>query len=359
MRIATYNVSLYGKNAGEIRKRLSDGKDQQAQKVARVVQTIRPDVLLINEIDHDSDGAAAKTLNEQYFAKPQLALDAIEYPFVYSVASNTGIDSGLDLDRNDQSGQPSDAWGYGVYPGQYSMAIYSRFPIDEPAIRTFQKFLWRDMPGALRPVDPTTGQPYYSDALWNQIRLSSKNHVDVPIQIGSTRLHVLASHPTPPVFDGAEDRNGCRNHDEIKFWSHYLNDPSANWLVDDLGKAGGLADGESFVIVGDLNSDNIDGDGKRSAMVELLANERLYDPQPKSKGAVAESIGKKAAARQKADPALDTAKFGGNLRVDYVLPSKTLVRKNAGVVWPEKSSPDYEMITASDHRMVWVEVELP
>ncbi|QDT13572.1 endonuclease/exonuclease/phosphatase family protein [Planctomycetes bacterium K23_9] len=358
IRIATYNASLYGKKSGQILERLRDGRDQQAEKVARVVQTIRPDVLLINEIDYDADGATAKTLAELYFAKPQRKLSPIDYPYVYSVSSNTGVDSQLDLDQNGRTNGPADAWGFGVYPGQYSMAIYSRYPINYSSIRSFQKLLWKDLPDAKRPVDPKTALPYHDDELWNQLRLSSKNHVDVAIQIGETVLHVLACHPTPPVFDGPEDRNGCRNHDEIKFWDHYLSNPAADWLVDDQGNSGGLAVGESFVIMGDLNSDSVDGDGKRQAIVDLLANDRLYDPQPKSKGAVADSAGKKSAARQKADPALDTAKFGGNLRVDYVLPSRTLKRKDAGVVWPEKTDPDYEMITASDHRMVWVDVEL-
>ena len=52
--------------------------------------------------------------------------------------------------------------------------------------------------------------------------LSSKSHWDVPVRIGNVTLHLLASHPTPPAFDGAEDRNGRRNHDEIRFWSDYL-----------------------------------------------------------------------------------------------------------------------------------------
>ena len=28
--------------------------------------------------------------------------------------------------------------------------------------------------------------------------------------------------PTPPAFDGEEDRNGRRNHDEIRFWVDYV-----------------------------------------------------------------------------------------------------------------------------------------
>ena len=51
LRIATYNTSLYGKVAGQIRQRLSDGMDSQAEKVAAIVQTVRPDILLVNDKD--------------------------------------------------------------------------------------------------------------------------------------------------------------------------------------------------------------------------------------------------------------------------------------------------------------------
>jgi hypothetical protein len=42
------------------------------------------------------------------------------------------------------------------------MVLLSNFPIDDAAARTFQHFLYKDMPGALLPTDPKTGQPWYS-----------------------------------------------------------------------------------------------------------------------------------------------------------------------------------------------------
>lgn len=42
------------------------------------------------------------------------------------------------------------------------MVLLSQFPIDAAAARTFQHFLYKDMPGALLPTDPHTGQPWYS-----------------------------------------------------------------------------------------------------------------------------------------------------------------------------------------------------
>ena len=54
------------------------------------------------------------------------------------------------------------------------------------------------------------------------------------MRIGTKTVHVLASHPTPPSFDGGEDRNGRRNHDEIRFWADYVL-PSKNLRVLDAG----------------------------------------------------------------------------------------------------------------------------
>jgi endonuclease/exonuclease/phosphatase family metal-dependent hydrolase len=354
LRIATYNTSLYGKVAGQIRDRLSDGKDSQAEKIAAIVQTVRPDILLVNEIDYDSDAGTAKLLAEKFFAKAQGELKAIDYPFIYAAPSNTGIDSEFDLNNNGKKREPNDAWGFGAYPGQYSMAVYSRYPIDEQAIRTFQNYRWSELPKALRPVDPDSDDSYYDEETWKSLRLSSKNHIDVPIVINQRTIHVLASHPTPPVFDGPEDRNGCRNHDEIRFWVDYLAGKDSKHLIDDQDRPGGVAIDASVVVMGDLNSDPADGDGRQQAIKSLLSHQRLQDPRPTSKG------GAERKADGKGGPDYDTARFRhGNMRIDYVLPSRDLKILNQGVFWPTENSDDFRLISASDHRMVWIEVELP
>jgi len=117
------------------------------------------------------------------------------------------------------------------------------------------------MPGALLPVNPATGQPWFSSAQLEVVRLSSKSHWDVPIDFYGRTVHFLVSHPTPPVLDGPEDRNGRRNFDEIRFWVDYLRPGrAARYIYDDAGVTGGLQAGAPFVIAGDQNSDPLDGD---------------------------------------------------------------------------------------------------
>ena len=228
IRVATYNTSLYRDAAGGLVRDLETGSNDQARRIAEVIQRVRPDVLLVNEFDYDADGRAAELFQEKYLAVSQNGLDPIRYLHRFTAPVNTGKPSGMDLDNNGSTTDPQDAFGYGRHEGQFGMLVLSRFPIEKEFIRTFQTFLWRDMPGALLPVDPSTGEPYYSDAEVALLRLSSKSFWDVPIKVPASggglpwQLHLLGSHPTPPVFDGPEDKNGRRNHDEVRMLADYV-----------------------------------------------------------------------------------------------------------------------------------------
>ena len=209
----------------------------------------------------------------------------------------------------------------------------------------FKSFFGRDMPDNLWPIDPESGKPFYSSEIKNAFRLSSKSHWDIPIKIDDQTIHFLAAHPTPPVFDGEEDRNGRRNHDEIRFIADYVQPEKSGYIYDDQGRKGGLPKGAQFVIAGDMNADENDGDSTMDA-AKLLTTHALIDHSiaPKSKGGpfFAKEQGK-ANLQQKGDPSLDTGDFNdfsvGNLHLDYCLPSKTLEVTNGGVFWP---TPDQE-----------------
>lgn len=371
LRIATYNASLNRAAAGELVDDLSTPDDVQAQAVAEVIQRTDPDIVLLNEFDYVPDNAAIDLFRENYLEIGQGGADPVEYPYAFVAPSNTGIASGCDLNNNGAIGGGDDAFGFGVFEGQYGMAVLSKHPIDLESVRTFQNFLWKDMPGALLPDDPTTAAPadWFSREELEVVRLSSKSHWDVPIQVGRRTVHVLASHPTPPTFDGPEDRNGLRNHDEIRFWADYVSPGAASrYIVDDEGMRGGLRAGTPFVIMGDQNADPVDGDSVDSAIQQLLSHPFIVDPMPRSAGAAeASALQGRANLTHEGDPALDTADFAdgapGNLRVDYVLPSHRLGILDAGVFWPERSDPLSALtgvfpFPTSDHRLVWVDVDV-
>ena len=344
VRVATFNIFELGTAKLDERDRTGALANAQVSAAVAVIKAVRPDILLLNEIDAPPGDPA---LAARRFAAEVLAAgpDAIVYPYVYSATTNTGELSGFDLNRDGKVATAADvgtrahgddSWGFGTYPGQYGMALLSRYPIDTASIRTFRLFLWKDLPNAHLPAG------WYSDAILAQFRLSSKSHWDVPVLIGRDTLHLLASHPTPPVFDGAEDRNGRRNFDEVGFWKYYLGGSPA--IRDDRGRTGGLA-GRAFVILGDLNAapDQVESQYDNGpAIMQLLRNPRIQDP-PQLTGR-------------------PTASFRGGARADYVLPAAGLRVLDGGVVWPDSTrdaAGAARAATASDHRLVWIDLGVP
>jgi hypothetical protein len=227
-----------------------------------------------------------------------------------------------------------------------TLLVNENLDILEDEVRTFQHFRWKDLPGAVAPTDPETGEPWYGDEVWDEFPLSSKSHWDVPVRLYSGQvLHVLASHPTPAAFDGPERRNKLRNRDEIRFWNAFLSGSEA--VRDDQGRPGGLPEGDLFVLLGDLNADPDEGnaidDPVGTYLLSLPSVNGAFTP-------VADSAG--VALFPNLDPD-DTAQWG--MRADYVLPSARLIVREGGVI---RSGPD-PIGSASDHFPVYLDLETP
>ena len=366
LRVATFNIEDL--RTAELKGEPSD----RVRAAAQIIQRIRPNVILINEIAYDMPGGPGYEEGDppgrngarfaEILATPQgpglapLKMTAFMEPV------NTGRASGFDLDRSGEAvtsippldadeetkrAYGNDAWGYGTFPGQYGMALLvdDRLEIERRFIRTFRLFPWMFMPNALMPTrtnEEGETEPWYPEDARELFRLSSKSHWDVPIRLPSGELlHVLCSHPTPPAFDGPEQRNKRRNHDEIRFWGDYIDD--ADYIIDDERRPGGLPASAHFVIVGDLNADPDEGGDIRDPIGSFLFNSSHTAPDPRPVADVSvEDL-----------DADDTAVFG--LRVDYVLPSDSIATLRSGVWRRAPSEGEFP----SDHFPVWADLAIP
>lgn len=374
--VATFNASLNRGRAGELLEHLATGDNQQARNAAETIQRINPDIILVNEFDYDAEHRAADLFRKNYLEVSQNGAAPVEYPYVWTGPVNTGVPSGFDLNNDGEIKPGDDAWGFGLFPGQYGFVVYSKYPIQADQVRTFQNFRWQDMPGALLPQQ-ADGSPWYAPEEIAKFPLSSKTHADIPVDINGTIVHVLAAHPTPPAFDGPEIRNQKRNHDEIRLWADYISG-AGTYLYDDNGSTGTLPSDANFVILGDYNADPVDGSSYNSAILQLLDNPRVLDPKPSSAGGAQEgALQGGVNPDHKADPKYDTADFGdartGNLRVDYVLPNQGAVVEDAQVFWPTRDDELFRLtgldkdpntgertpFPTSDHRAVWIKVKFP
>ncbi|MDY6821793.1 MAG: endonuclease/exonuclease/phosphatase family protein [Deferribacterota bacterium] len=367
IRCATFNASMYRDLKGRLLEDLKNGNDKQIENVAEIIQRVNPDILLINEFDYYENNVAIDAFKRNYLEVSHNGSKAIHFNYIYHAQSNTGVDTGYDLNKNGILHEADDCFGFGQFEGQYAFALFSKYPIDHNNMRTFRKFLWKDMPNALIPYD------YYTKEEVNILRLSSKNHVDVPIRIDEGIVfHILASHPTPPTFDGPEDRNGKRNYDEIRFFADYIDPNNNHYIYDDNGKKGGLTKDVFFIIMGDLNADPFDGDSIKGAVNQLLDKPMINQCvsygscTPSSLGGIEYSKSEYGSTAHKGNPAYDTASFAGGLRVDYVLPSANLTTIASGIFWPTQDDPLYRLVeytdngpASSDHHLVWIDIVMP
>ena len=309
LRVATYNLELYRDGPGLLLRDIVRGEDAQVQAAVREIAEAAPDIIALQGLDYDLENKALSAFADA------LRLAGHDLPHLFAAPPNAGLATDLDLDGDGKTGGPADAQGYGRFFGQGSMAMLSRYPIRAEQAVSYADMLWRDLPGAMLPV--VDGTPFPSAAALAVQRLSSHGHWVVPVKHPKYgELSILSYHATPPVFDGPEDRNGRRNHDETIFWLHLLD-----------GTVGDAPDAP-YVLMGDANLDPNGGDGRGAAMAALLADDRLQDP-----------LG--------AQPTV-TWQQTGPLRVSYILPSADW-RVTASGVRPIE--PD-----ASRHSLIWVDL---
>ncbi|OBU27112.1 endonuclease [Photobacterium kishitanii] len=356
-----FNISMSDSESEKILALTANPNITRLQRLAAIIQHVAPDVILLCEFDHlgaGGDDGSLANFCANYLSVSQYDQAPIEYPYRLCPATNTGLLTGVDLNNDGIISLPADGMGFGHFHGNFGFVLLSKYPIQDHNIRSWQHMLWNNMPKSLIPRD------FYSPEAVNILRLSSKNHIVIPIQFEQQVINLVCCHPTPPVFDGPERRNAKRNNDEIQLVCDIID--NAAYLKDDSGKTGGLSNEQPFIVLGDLNADVIDGDGLKAPIKHLLSHTRInqqvsHGPlTPKSMG------GSEYRPWQRRKGRSNEWTHLGGMRLDYVLPSANLITLETGVFWPEKDHPLRHLmlddkgrekpIAGSDHRLVWVDI---
>ena len=271
VRFATFNASL---NRGAPGQALADlsapGERPQAAAVAEIIQRVRPEVLLINEFDYVDGPVTGNAMTDafqaNYLSIGQNGAEPIHYDYVFVAPSNTGIHSGFDLNNYGgvvstplAPGYGDDALGFGEFPGQFGMAVFSQHPIDYERARTFQNFLWKDMPAARLPDDVATTGP----ADWY-----TPGRAGDPAAVEQEPLGPADPHRQPdrPLPGQPSDAAGLRRRRGPQRPAQLRRDPALGRLhhaaaarratsTTTQGAAAACSPAPAFVIAGDQNSD--------------------------------------------------------------------------------------------------------
>lgn len=291
----------------------------QVLSASAITRKVRPDVLSINEIEAHPE--APRLLHDNFLQRGDIPL---HYPYHYLGPTNSGVSTDLP--------QPFDLKGFGLFEGQYGIALFSRFPIIREGVRSFEGFSWRDLPKGLSYLGDRAVNVYGSFPLF------STNLLDVPLRIGGQVVHAILLHASIPVRGHL---NRERNGDQLNFLNEYISGRALPGVEP-------FRVGKPFVVMGDLNADPEKGDGIREAIRRLLENPALNRLVP-SRPTFLEGGGVEA-------PALDAGGF--SLRLDYILPSRDFVVHEHGVFRPEEAGWWKQVRLASDHFIVYADCSL-
>jgi hypothetical protein len=114
VRVATFNIQELDREKIFQRDESGIGTHPQARAAATIIQRIRPDVIVLNEVDHYWEqgvrglSAYAHRFVDFYLKTGEAPLD---YPYVLIAPNNTGVLSGLDLNGDGKVATEADRRG--------------------------------------------------------------------------------------------------------------------------------------------------------------------------------------------------------------------------------------------------------
>lgn len=354
IRVATLHAQIRGGSSVEVLEELEGGMHPQARVLAETVQLNAPDVLVLTGLSYDEQQQIAATINDEYLARGQNGQSGIKYSHVYTAPTNSGIESGADLDGDGRVGGPGDALGYGRYAGERGMAVFSTYPIVKDEVRTFQEFLWQDMPENSIPAGE------FSTLEKSVLPLPSTSLWDIPLEVPgeAEHVHLVATDLNSPP--GPTGPDVARSEDQRRMVAEYV--AGASWyLYDDEGAYGGLESGSPFVLAGSLADAQELQTWPGQEIPELsslLEADSIQDPGPKA--ITEEPLAQRRDAE--ADPQATHGLTGGDaVRSSYVLPAADLDVDSSGVFWPAEGEFGFNLVDPSDPdspigRLVWLDI---
>ena len=315
MRIRFGHFNVRDLTMGKLRK----PDHPQVLSASAIIRKVRPDVLSINEMEAHPE--APRLLHDNFLQRGD---NPLHYPYHYLGPTNSGVSTDLP--------QPFDQKGFGLFEGQYGIALFSRFPIIKEGARSFEGFSWMDLPKGLSFLGDRAVDVYESFPLF------STNLMDVPLRMGRQVVHAILLHASIPVR-GPLNRE--RNGDQLNFLNEYISGRTLPGVEP-------LKVGTPLVVMGDFNADSEKGEGIREAIRRLLENPALNRLVP-SRPTFLEGGGVEAAP---------LGRKGLCLKLDYIMPSRNFAVLNYEVFWPEEAEWWKQVRLASDHFMVYADCSL-
>lgn len=382
VRVVHYNIKELDST------KLSQGlSHKQVAAAMNVIKKLKPDFLSLNEMQYDLRNVPTKEYKtvgqnmNRVISLLDLGWSSVNVGFG---PANTGtfalkLPGTNDYTTNTLKRELADPYNFGVFPAEYSSAGATRFLIVKTIIE--KNILWttfnpnRDVSKFLdtngKALDP------------KKIDLFDKNFMDMVVQIGNKEVHFILLHTVPSHdFDNAGSPNSARNADQLAFLEWYLTGET-NFKVPSNLKIKPLKPNDLFVAMGDWNVDvrKVEISGaqvlqslfkKTKLWMDYSKMQFTYESQPFYVPSFNEQLDYIVTSNSNDIRIVDGGVYAPMVRsergCDLAKAPKALNKGNTVVSYRDvktkktcyaEVSADYaEIKTASDHRPLWVDLEI-
>ena len=232
---------------------------ERMKPILNVLENLEFNVLSVNEIQFDLPGVP----NHKYqsFGKNAEKLGKLLKKDTDSMAisfnqANTGKRArkykGHYFTQNTSKARKhADPQNYGIYPGQYSIALLSYFPIKEEI--TIKDLKWREFN---KDIKLSKFKDILGKEVNKDIELFDKSFTDSIIEYENKEIHIITLHTVPAYhFGNKKTPNYERNRDQLRFLEWYLtggSDIKVN--IPQKYKIKHLNENDRYIIMGDFNT---------------------------------------------------------------------------------------------------------
>jgi len=382
VRVVHYNVKEL--DSVKLKQGLSH---KQVSAAMNVIRKLKPDFLSINEMQYDLKSVPTKEF-KSVGKNMNKVMDLLNLGWsttdVGFGPANTGtlalkLPGTSDYTTNTLKRELADPVNFGVFPAEYSAGGATRFPVVKRIIEKNIRWTEFNPQRDLSTFKDTNGKPL--DA--KTIELFDKNFMDMVVQIGNKEVHFVLLHTVPSHdFDNAGSPNSARNADQLAFLEWYLTGET-NVKVPANLKIKPLKPTDLFVAMGDWNVDarKVEISGaqvlqslfkKTKLWMDYSKMQFTYESQPFYLPSFNEQLDYIVTSNSNEIRIVDGGVYAPFARqergCDLSKEPKALNKANTVVSYRDvktkktcyaEVSADYaEIKTASDHRPLWVDLEI-
>ena len=321
LRVLHYNI--FELDSAKISS-VSGNPDSQLLNVKKILAPYDFHLLSVNEIQYDWPGVpypSFKTQGANLSTFTQWLRPDKGWDFHFAKA-NTGEKAkkiaAKSYATSDDRGARfyADPNNYGLFPGQYSTGLASRYPVKK-------KIVLADLPW--REFNPKASLHKYRNGakqkLPKDIALFDKVFMDTVIEVNHKLVHVITFHTVPAFhFGNKRSPNYQRNLDQLRFLEWYLTGKSDIPTKDSYAGIKPLNKSDIFIAMGDWNTDiNNKKNPGSQVLLRFQQTGRLFpshSPTWESPGYNPDRM---------------------SMRLDYIFYSEDLKIHNARVLKPEEN----------------------